>query len=189
MNSTKRAPLVLKRNNRAKSKIQMARPVKVSETSSDKPSRETKSAEKLVAACRENVRFLNFHLQPYAEFLELPTLVDNALYLAYTIRVKEKSPLDSFTLRKRLTKAGIETSPSFSFTAPSHESESFEGNRRLRGDSARSDLDSDAFCLGCHQYLTILDLEYIVDTFESIFRCPEGDSAASNPSGNRESGS
>jgi dTDP-4-amino-4,6-dideoxygalactose transaminase len=186
MSSQKRAPLVLRRNRKVNPKIQVARPVKVSESAPERPTRETKSADKLVAACRENVQFLNFHLQPYAEYLELPMLVDNALYLAYTIRVRENSPLDSLSLRKRLAEAGIETDPSFSFTASSADCSSVETDNRIRGYSAQSDLDSDAFCLGCHQYLTILDLEHIVDTFESIFSCPEGDPSTSNPSDNRE---
>jgi hypothetical protein len=68
-----------------------------------------------------------------------------------------------------LSQAGIETSPAFSFTpAPKECSPPGEADGSNRNSPKRSP-DHNAFCLGCHQYLTVLDLEHIVRTFDSIF--------------------
>jgi dTDP-4-amino-4,6-dideoxygalactose transaminase len=189
MSLSDKPPINLRINQRAKRSVKAEGPVRLTETAADHPTPATRSAEKLVAACRENVRFLNFHLQPYGKFIELPTLVNNALYLAYTIRVRDDSPLDALTLRKKLAEAGIETSSAFSFTASPEESYSGKAIERIKGRSSRSDLDTQAFCLGCHQYLTILDLEHVINTFESIFGCFGDKAAKSSQNHNRENGS
>jgi dTDP-4-amino-4,6-dideoxygalactose transaminase len=152
----------------------MARPVRLNEAATQGSKRSTKLADRLVIACRENVRFLNLHLQQFEKYLELPELVDNALYLAYTIKVRKQSPVDALMLRKALAKAGIETSPAFSFITSEPTDQPGKPVNRLKGYSSRSDVDTQAFCLGCHQYLTILDLEHIIDTLESIFSRHDG---------------
>lgn len=189
MSFSDKPPIDLRMNPRARRSVKTEGPVRLSETAADHPTSATKSAEKLVAACRENVRFLNFHLQPYEKFIELPTLVDNALYLAYTIRVRDDSPLEALTLRKKLAEAGIQTSSAFSFTASPEENYSGKAINRMKGRSSQSNLDTQAFCLGCHQYLTILDLEHVINTFESIFGCYGKKPAQSSQDHNRENGS
>ena len=100
---------------------------------------------------------------------ELPVLVDNALYLAYTIKVRDNAPIGAFDLRKKLAKAGIETSPAYSFAALPEETYTGTAANRIAKQTPLGKHDTQAFCLGCHQYLTILDLEHIVKVFESIF--------------------
>jgi hypothetical protein len=160
--------LKLKLNRRSLNSDGRPRPVKVNEGASDSTDRATKLADRLVIACRENVRFLNFHLQRYERYLELPTMVDNALYLAYTIRVRENVPVDPMTLRRQLAEAGIETTPAFSFAASAEDCYTGSQINRIHQSTTTSSLDGRAFCLGCHQYLTILDLEYIIKTFDAI---------------------
>ncbi len=128
------------------------RNIRLLEAAADQSPEAVKAAEKLVAACRENVRFLNRHLQPYRAWLDLPKLIDNALYLAYTVTVEKTAPFDAGELRRVLHDAGIETSARFSFDR-----------------TATDDTESDAFCLPCHRYLTIRDMEYIMDVIESFF--------------------
>jgi dTDP-4-amino-4,6-dideoxygalactose transaminase len=130
------------------------RNIRILEAACDQSPQAVKAAEKLVAACRENVRFLNRHLQSYRAWLDIPPLVDNVLYLAYTVTVKDGAPFCSSELRRALGRAGIETSPEFSFDQTT---------------AVESSGGESTFCLPCHQYLTIQDMEYIIDTFESFF--------------------
>lgn len=174
MSLHKMPPIKLRRSRGRKQSVKAARPVRLNETENHGSKRSTKLANRLVIACRENVRFLNLHLQQFENFLELPELVDNALYLAYTIKVRKQSPVDALALRKSLAKAGIETSPAFSFVTSEPTDQSGKPVNRIKGYFSQSDVDTQAFCLGCHQYLTILDLEHIVDTLESIFSRLDG---------------
>ncbi len=140
------------------------RNIRILEAAGDQSPQAVKAARKLVAASRQNVGFLNRHLKPYRDWLELPALVDNVLYLAYTINVKDTAPFGASELRRALAQEGIETSSEFSFSP--HET------CRRRFDlksSGRPTDDESTFCLPCHQYLTIRDLEYIVAAFESFF--------------------
>lgn len=130
------------------------RTIRLLEAASDQSPEAVKAAEKLVAACRENVRFLNRHLKPYRAWIDLPALVDNVLYLAYTVTVKKTAPFRSDELRQTLVRAGIEAPAQFSFD---------------RGIPDDRDGDDTTFCLPCHRYLTIRDMEYIIDTLETFF--------------------
>jgi len=145
------------------------RPVRLNEAAVEGNDPAVRTAEKLVAACRYNVEFLNAHLKKFKPYLELPSLVDNALYLAYSIRVRDSAPCDPLWLRRKLALAGIETSPAFSFASGSEQKYTGPAIDRVVGARARSSLDERAFCLGCHQYLGIVDLKHVIDTFESIF--------------------
>ena len=158
-----RIDLTWRRTNRPSSS---ARAIRVVEGACDPTSPQATAADKLVRACRENVRFLNRHLAPFDKYLDLPPLIDNVLYLAYTVRVKDGAPFRAADLRRWLSGAQIDTAPTFSFTVDRHDT---------IGDG---DADSDSFCIACHQYLTILDLQQIVAAFESYF--------ASINAGNRE---
>lgn len=143
-----------------------ARPIKVLGNAPRPTTAAVTVAEKLVVAARENVRFLNRHLRKYRASLKLPTFVDNALYLAYTVRVKDTAPFDTIALRRHLHAAGIETAAAFSFDANENCDIVIDRNvshRRSHG------MDEPSFCIACHQYLTIPDLEYILDSFDSFF--------------------
>jgi dTDP-4-amino-4,6-dideoxygalactose transaminase len=123
-----------------------------------------RAAEKLVAACRENVRFLNRHLEPFKVWLDFPRLDNNVLYLAYTVTVKESAPFEPRDLRRALAEAGIETRPEFSFSPAGQSRHGVVGEI-----SGGYEDEWNTFCLPCHQYLTIRDLEYIIDACESFF--------------------
>ncbi len=131
----------------------MYRNLRLLEAADEQSPQAVRAAEKLVIASRENVRFLTRHLKPYQDWLDLPALVDNALYLAFTVTVRKTAPFGARALRRELRIAGIETSENFRF-----------GKAAVDDDG-----DCRTFCLPCHQYLTIRDLEYIIDTFETFF--------------------
>lgn len=140
------------------------RHIRILEAAGEQPPEAVKAARKLVAASRQNVGFLNRHLEPYRAWLKLPALVDNVLYLAYTVTVKDTAPFEASELRRALAKKGIETSSEFSFSPKD------TGRRRFDTKSPGICTDDEnTFCLACHQYLTIPDLECIVEIFESFF--------------------
>jgi len=155
------------------------RSIKVLEAGSEQSATAVKAAEKMVAAARENVRFLNRHLQKFRAYLDLTPDVDNALYLAYTVRVRDSAPFAACDLRQHLHDAGIETASSFSF----NDDENFDIVRNRAGSQqSLGNQDERLFCIACHQYLTIPDVEHIVDAFESFFtvsassdRTPDGE--------------
>jgi len=158
---TSRTPITL-RINRPAQALKIAGPISLSANADDVASPDARRADQLVIACRENVRFLNHHLQQFEQYLVLPPLVDNILYLAYTITVKREAPFTADQLRRHLAEAGIETKSDFGFAA---------GPEDILAALGVSDggLDIDTFCIGCHRYVTILDLAHIIDMFESFF--------------------
>lgn len=88
----------------------------------------------------DNVRYLNNGLQGLKDKLELPELFHTVSYLAYPIY--PKGVVDRGWLREKLEKAGIESRPLFNHPT--------------------------GFYIGCHQYLTSEDLNYIIDVFGRI---------------------
>ncbi|MEE9443808.1 MAG: hypothetical protein V3V99_14185 [candidate division Zixibacteria bacterium] len=123
-------------------------------------------AEKLVISCRENVRFLTRHLTKYAEYLELPRVIDDVLYLALSIRIREDAPFEKVELTNHLSKSGIEIRSNFGFLPNPNDLSQADGNIRM---SLANDNYSNRFCIPCHQFLTIPDLQYIVRQFDTFF--------------------
>jgi hypothetical protein len=124
---------------------------------------EAKTASRLVAACRANVDFLNRHLARFEKYLTLPAVSDNALYLAYTISVKDTAPFAALELRLKLEKRGIETRSHFSFT----DDNLLTVNRGAFRTTERILSLGETFCIGCHHLLTIPDLQQIVSSLSA----------------------
>jgi dTDP-4-amino-4,6-dideoxygalactose transaminase len=123
-------------------------------------------AEKLVISCRENARFLINQLNKYAKYLELPQVIDDVLYLALSIRVKNNAPFEKEDLIKHLSDAGIETRSNFGFLpTPNHLSQAGKNNRL----PVASDNHTNRFCIPCHHFLTIPNLQHIVSQFDTFF--------------------
>ncbi|MFH1700195.1 MAG: hypothetical protein ABIE07_06375 [Candidatus Zixiibacteriota bacterium] len=123
-------------------------------------------AEKLVISCRENVRFLTRHLKRYARYLELPRVADDVLYLALSIRIKEDAPFDMGELTSHFSRAGIEIRSNFGFLPDPDEFVRTDKKDRI---SSANVSDSNRFCVPCHQFLTIPDLQYIALQFDTFF--------------------
>ena len=157
-------------NHRAEGRFRVPRIVRLSHIEADRPSATARAAEKMSVSGRENVRFLTRHLKAYERYLELTPDLGNVLYLAYTITVHDDAPFKATDFRRHLAKAGIQTRSSFGFIhdpddlylelSPDHPI------NRLRDNSRH---DSARFCLPCHQYMTILDLQHIVETCDTFF--------------------
>lgn len=126
-----------------------------------------KTAEKMIRSCRENVNFLNWHLDRFNGFISLPPLLDNVLYLAYSIKVKDGAPFTAAQMRTFLDTNGIETETDFRFI---HQPGADPDNSERATGTPGHDLNkAGCLCVPCHMGLTIVDLQRMITTFERFF--------------------
>jgi len=123
------------------------RPIALSPAAPAEPTPAVMTARRMVAAGRENVRFLNHRLRRFRRWIDLPPVIDDVLYLGYSVRVKDAARFSAAALRRHLAEAGIETAANYSFLS--------------RPTDAR---EADTICLPCHHLVSILDLQHMVDT-------------------------
>jgi len=117
---------------------------------------------------QENVRYLNKCLEKYSDILQLPPYSRVVSYLGYPIIIKKPELLNRRKIINELEYNGIETRPLFGCIptqqpAYSYLKEEYEGripNAEYVG--------LNGFYIGCHQYLTCDDLDYIVEIFDKI---------------------
>lgn len=138
--------------------MRSGRPIELSPSAPTEPTPAVLTARKMVAACRHNVRFLGHRLRPYGRWLELPPVIDDVLYLAYSIAVKPSAPFSGSVLGRHLAAAGIETASAYTFVSPPE----------ATAVSLRP-AETATLCLPCHHTLSILDLQYMVETIASFF--------------------
>lgn len=140
--------------------------IKISINDYDAFDQAAQDAEKLVISCRENARFLINHLNKYSDYFELPKVIDDVLYLALSIRVRENVPFEKADLIKHLSDAGIEARNNYGFL-PTSDNQFHEGkNNRM---PVANKNQTSRFCIPCHQYLTIPNLQQIVGQFDTFF--------------------
>ncbi len=126
-----------------------------------------KLVDEIIRKRQENVRYLNDHLKKHRDVLMLPRYSDDVSYLAYPIVIKD-SYISRTELMRKLEKQGIENRPLFGCIptqqpAYRHLQSAYEG--RLPNAEY---IGSNAFYIGCHQYLEKPDLEYVIDVFDNI---------------------
>lgn len=128
-----------------------SRPIVLSPAAPAEPTPAVMTARRMVAAGRENVRFLNHHLRGFRRWIDLPPVIDDVLYLGYSMRVKNAAPFSAAALRRHLADAGIETAASYSFISRPTDA-----------------LEAETICLPCHHGLSILDLQYLIETLAAF---------------------
>lgn len=124
--------------------------------------------EWIIKRRQDNVRCLNNILGRYDSILRLPEYSEEISYLAYPIVIKRPNLISRKELRMKLEKEGIETRPLFGCIptqqpAYSHLKEKYSGKL-----PNAEYLGLNGFYIGCHQYLTEDDLEYIGKTFNKV---------------------
>jgi dTDP-4-amino-4,6-dideoxygalactose transaminase len=121
--------------------------------------------DSIIKKRQENVRYLNDALQKYSDVLQLPSYSDDVSYMVYPIVVKEKSQVSRKQLRESLEKRGIETRPLFG-CIPTQQPAYAHLKKEYAGKLPNAEyLGSNAFYIGCHQYLKEDDLRYVADCF------------------------
>lgn len=128
-----------------------------------------KKIDKIIRQRQENVKYLNEGLEKFSDQLQLPLYSKDISYLAYPIVVKNKQ-IDRKKLCSKLEKEGIETRPLFGCIptqqpAYSHLKKEYEGKL-----PNAEYLGRNAFYIGCHQYLTQDDLDFVTTTFKKCLK-------------------
>jgi len=118
----------------------------------------------------DNVKYLNDGLDEFSHLLRLPPYSEDVSYLAYPIVIKKPELISRKKLRFELEKNGVETRPLFGCIptqqpAYSYLREKYEGKL-----SNAEYVGLNAFYIGCHQYLSQEDLDYIIETFKKILK-------------------
>jgi CDP-6-deoxy-D-xylo-4-hexulose-3-dehydrase len=115
----------------------------------------------------ENVKYLNNRLNDI-NWLTLPTLDANVSYLAYYLIIKDGFRLSRNEVCKYLEKKGIETRPLFS-CIPLHQPAYKKYKKKYQGKLPISEsLGNNGFYIGCHQYITKRQLDYIIKIMRSV---------------------
>ena len=115
-----------------------------------------------------NVKYLNEGLENFSDVLKLPKFDKNVSYLAYPIVIKNPDKLSRRKLRKELEERGIENRPLFG-CIPSQQPAFRYLKEEYEKKLPNADyLGENAFYIGCHQYLTQEDLDYMIDVFKKI---------------------
>ncbi len=126
--------------------------------------------EEILKKRRINVKYLNEGLKPYTEILQSPVYSNDVSYLAYPLVILRPDIISRKILRKRLEENGIETRPLFGCIPTQQPAYSFL-KKEYEGRLPNAEyLGLNAFYIGCHQYLTKKDLDYIISVFKKILK-------------------
>jgi dTDP-4-amino-4,6-dideoxygalactose transaminase len=127
-------------------------------------------ADEIFKRRNQNVKYLNEGLSGLSDILQLPFYSSEVSYLAYPIVIKNPSLLSRLRLRRSLEKSGIETRPLFGCIPTQQPAYSYLKNE-YKGKLPNAEyIGLNGFYIGCHQYLTKSDLDYIIQTFRDILK-------------------
>ena len=124
-------------------------------------------ADQIAAKRRANVSALNDLLSRHENVVELPQYSEDISYLGYPIVIRDGSSIGRERLQTRLEEHGVETRPLFGcipLHQPAYRHMKDEYAGRLP-DAER--LGSQGLYIGCHQYLTEEDLQFVAKAFDA----------------------
>lgn len=129
-----------------------------------------KKVEWITKKRRYNIKYLNGGLEKLSSILQLPKYDKNVSYLAYPIVIKNLDKISRKKLRYELEKKGIETRSLFSCIPTRQPAYNYLKNE-YEGKLPNAEyVSSHGFYIGCHQYLSQEDLDYIIRQFNDILR-------------------
>lgn len=127
-----------------------------------------KKVDEIIKVRQENVMFLNKHLERYSGILQLPPFSTQVSYLAYPLVIRDSEVITRRKLRQQLESQGVETRPLFG-CIPTQQPAFVYLKEQYQGRLPHAEhIGRDGFYIGCHQYLTEQDLDYVVSAFERI---------------------
>ena len=127
-----------------------------------------KKATSIIQKRRENVKYLNESLEVFSDMIQLPRFSNNVSYLAYCVTIKKHEKISRAKLRSELEKKGIETRPLFGCIPTQQPAFRYLKTKYADKLPTAEYLGKNAFYVGCHQYLTQEDLDYMVCQFKLI---------------------
>jgi dTDP-4-amino-4,6-dideoxygalactose transaminase len=116
----------------------------------------------------ENVKYLNEGLEKFSDVLQLPKFSENISYLAYPMVIKKPEKISRKRMQLMLEKSGIETRYLFGCIPTQQPAYSFLKEKYKNGLPNAENIGRNGFYIGCHQYLTQEDLDYVISVFEEI---------------------
>ena len=126
--------------------------------------------DRIINRRRRNVKYLNDRLLEFSDIFQLPVYSEDVSYLAYPIIIKKPKKLPRKKIMRELENRGVEVRPLFGCIPtqqPAYRSLKKKYDRKLpNADYA----GRNGFYIGCHQYLTGEDMEYIVRVFNEILK-------------------
>jgi len=126
--------------------------------------------EEIISKRLEIVKYLNEHLEEFSHFLQLPLFQEEVSYLAYPIVIKKPEFISRRKLRTELEIRGIETRPLFGCIPTQQPAYSYL-KEKYSGKLPNAEyIGANGFYIGCHQYLTKEDLDYIINSFKDILK-------------------
>lgn len=123
--------------------------------------------DQIIRARQQNVKKLNELLAKFQNQLCLPLYDDSVSYLAYPILIKDPS-INREILMHNLEKAGIETRPLFGCIPTQQPAFKHLWDKYENKLPVAELVGGRGFYIGCHQYLTEDDLEFIAHVFSSV---------------------
>ena len=124
----------------------------------------------ILAARQRNAAALTEILRPYAEWLQLPSYDPNVqghAFMMYPIVIREGAPFTKEELVEFLERRGIETRDML----PLINQPAYASMKIISKDYLVADwVNTHGFYIGCHQYMTEKDADYVIEQFREYFR-------------------
>lgn len=118
---------------------------------------------------RQNVKYLNEGLESISDKLKLPLYSKDVSYLAYPLVLKDKN-INRKKLCLELEKKGIETRPLFGCIPTQQPAFAYLKEKYKNKLPIAEKLGKNAFYIGCHQYLTQDDLDFVIKAFKELLK-------------------
>ncbi len=126
--------------------------------------------EEIIRIRQRNVKYLNDNLRNIVDILQLPVYSEEVSYLAYPIVIKKPDIISRKKLRYELEKRGIETRPLFG-CIPTQQPAYTCFKEQYKGKLPNAEyIGKNGFYIGCHQYLTLEDLDYIISVLKEVIQ-------------------
>ena len=125
-------------------------------------------ADEILQRRQFNVQYLNEGLLELRRILRLPHFSKDVSYLAYPIIIEDDKSISGKKLRTELEKYGIETRPLFGCVPTQQYAYHFLKDKYRNKLPTAEYIGANGFYIGCHQYLEIEDLDFIIATFKRI---------------------
>jgi len=127
-----------------------------------------KNVTDIIKKRRENVCMLNAGLKQFSDVLKLPYYGEDISYLAYPLVIKRPDLISRKFLRKELEENGIETRSLFG-CIPTQQLAYEYLKADYKGKLPHAEyIGSNGFYIGCHQYLSKEDIDYVIMMFKKI---------------------
>ena len=117
-----------------------------------------------------NVKKLNELLADFSDIFQLPVFSNDGSYLGYPMIIKKSAHLRRANFLRRLDCEGVENRPLFG-CIPLHQQAYSRFRNQYAGKLPNAEhIGTHGFYIGCHQFLTNNDLEFMAEAFNKILK-------------------